>query len=345
MKLIFGRERLIVDHGGDLTTALAHFGFSVDDWIDLSTGINPFAYPFKDIPARSFRTLPSRDAMHKLHITARRSYRVPDGAAIMAGPGSQAILQILPTLFAPKLTQIIMPTYGEHEVAWRAAGHKIMRAEEPDPESATFMVLGNPNNPDCRIWDADRLLEYAKIFAKKGGLLIVDEAFADANPEISVVTKSDAPGILVLRSFGKFFGLPGVRLGFAIGEQAVIRRLQSHFGLWPISGPAIYLGQKALADEKWISDTRVKLKVEIERLKELLRGHGLQIAAQTDLYVLVHTGNAAALHDHLARRAIWTRSFAYNNSWLRIGLPPSDAALGRLDRALKDAPLDSFSGE
>lgn len=334
-----------MDHGGDLTTALAHYGFAAEDWIDLSTGINPYAYPHDDIPSAALRRLPSRDDLHKLLITARSAYGVPDGAAIMAAPGTQAIIQTLPNLFAPKPTQIVTPTYSEHEDAWRAAGHIIIRSDKPDPENATFMILGNPNNPDCRVWDVDELLKYASLFSQKGGLLVVDEAFADAVPEVSAVSGTDQPGILILRSFGKFYGLAGTRLGFAIGEQAVIRQLQAAMGPWPVSGPAIYLGMKALADEKWKAQTRKRLVVAMDDLKEVLRSAGLQVETQTSLYVIVKAPDSAALHDHLARRAIWTRYFPYNKHWLRIGLPESEAKLARLGRALVGAPVEGAVAE
>lgn len=333
-----------MDHGGDLTTARAQYGFMAKDWLDLSTGINPFAYPLPELPANCFQQLPGRDEIHTLLATLRESYAVPDGAATMVAPGSQAIIQALPTLFPTKQqVQIITPTYTEHEAAWRTGNHKVVKSDTPDPKTQTFIILTNPNNPDGRAWDPEQLLGIATTLSAKGGLLIIDEAFADAMPQLSSIPHSDIPGLLILRSFGKFFGLAGLRLGFAIGEQAVIKRLATSFGPWPISGPALVTATAALADKKWISAAHTKLKAESEALQNRLQNHGLKIAGHTPLFTLAETGNASALHDHLATRAIWTRKFSYNNSWLRIGLPPSEAALQRLDRALNDAPLDRYS--
>ncbi|HIJ37402.1 MAG TPA: aminotransferase class I/II-fold pyridoxal phosphate-dependent enzyme, partial [Rhodospirillaceae bacterium] len=167
----------------------------------------------------------------------------------------------------------------------------------------------------------------------RGGLLVVDEAFVDCTPDLSLASKV-RPGLLVLRSFGKFFGLAGLRLGFAIGDPDLIRLLRTAIGPWPVGGPALVIGRQALLDQSWIVAARRHLVMEAQALDALLNSANLSVLGGTPLFRLVNASRAWALYEHLGQQGILVRPFASAPRWLRFGLPPGSKAMMRLKAAL-----------
>ncbi|GAB4348401.1 MAG: threonine-phosphate decarboxylase CobD [Oricola sp.] len=322
-------------HGGALDRAIARFGGAREDWLDLSTGINPVAYPVPDLDADVWRRLPDEALMRDCLDAARDYYRVPETAAIVAAPGTQAIIQWLPVLFSQfDRAAIVSPTYGEYAQVLSSAGVAVETPEELPAEAARrLLVVGQPNNPDGRLWPVERLA------ALRGDgahvcMTVVDEAFADVTPDHSAVPLTGGPGLIVLRSFGKFFGLAGVRLGFAIGDPDVIAALGQMIGPWAVPGPALAIGAAALRDAGWIAAARARLAKDSRRLADLLERAGMRIAGRTDLFVLAETDNAAQTAEALAGRHILVRSFERNRSWVRFGLPAKEQEFVLLESAL-----------
>jgi len=248
----------------------------------------------------------------------------------VAAPGSQAILHALPGLFPGAAAACLSPCYGGYREAWGAMAD----LPEPDGEAADILFVGRPNNPDGRVAEAGPLLALADRLHRRGGALVVDEAFADAHPAASLAGEAGRPGLLVLRSFGKFHGLAGLRLGFALGTPALTERLAARLGPWSVSGPAIAVGAAALGDAGWAAAARERLAADAGRLDQLLLGSGLSVAGGTALFRLAETRDAAALHAHLAGHGIWTRRFDAHPRWLRLGLPGEASAWARLADAL-----------
>ncbi len=335
----------VMEHGGDLGDAINRFGGVEAEWLDLSTGINPNAYPVEGlVPSEdaAWHRLPSKAAQKRLAEAARVAYGICDRLDLVAAPGTEVLIARLPAVVHGDQVAVVGPTYSSHALHWRRHGRVINEIPSLDalPATARVAVLVNPNNPDGRIVAPDRLLEVGRRLAAVGGALIVDEAFADVVPDASVLPhlrdERELP-VLVLRSFGKFFGLAGLRLGFAAGPAAVIDRLRSDLGGWAVSGPALSIGAAALADLSFQAAMRGRLAAEAAALDARLERHGLRIAGGTTLYRLVEHPEAAALHCALAQRRIWVRAFAHVPTWLRIGLPGSPEALDRFDAALGDA--------
>ncbi len=325
-------------HGGDIAAAEARFGRPRDGWLDLSTGINPHAYPIPTLAAPLWHHLPGQDTEQAMLDAARRCYGVAEAAALVAGPGSQALIQWLPRLFEPTRVAVIGPTYGEHASAWAAAGHDVATVESHaiDPHSRVVIVV-NPNNPDGYRWDPQGLLALAEALHQRQGLLVVDEAFADVAPELSL-SGHIRPGLVVLRSFGKFFGLAGVRLGFALCAADLAAELRCAVGPWAVSGPTLALATQALADPAWIGAMRRRLHGEAVALDDMLSLVGLPPAGGTDLFRLVVVPRAWGLYEHLGSRGILVRAFADAPRWLRFGLPGSTGARERLRQALLEWP-------
>ena len=280
--------------------------------------------------------LPSSGALTELLTAARIAYGIPPDAGLCAAPGTQAILQALPDLVGLADIAVISPTYGEHAHIWRQSGYPVSEIDSLDRTGdARIVVIVNPNNPDGRLTKPGRLDDMRADLAAKGGLLIVDEAFADVAPDISLASRTAREGLLVLRSFGKFFGLAGIRLGFAAGHGDLIETLAARLGPWAVSGPAIEIGTRALTDSDWIVKTRGALARSRERLDRILLSHGYPLVGGTDLYRLVQCDESHACFQRLAEAGVLVREFPDRPGWLRFGLPGSDADFDRLDRSLR----------
>jgi cobalamin biosynthetic protein CobC len=323
-------------HGGRLDEAARRFPEAVLPWLDLSTGINP--WPWEGAPpAIDLRRLPSPDELTALERAAAASF----GAATMAVaalPGSEIGLRLLVPAGLPAPYHVLAPGYRTHAEALPGA-RAITPAElDAAAETGGTILLANPNNPDGRTFAPERLLALAATLAARGGWLVIDEAFADATPACSVLPhlRGDEP-VVVMRSFGKFFGLAGIRLGFACGHPTMIEAMRARLGSWPVSATAIALGTAAYRDDRWSAATRVRLADAAAALDGLLRAHGSAPVGDSPLFRLITTDDAAALFTRLASAGILTRRFDYAPGWLRLGLPDGPAALARLDAALRDA--------
>lgn len=326
-------------HGGDLSDALALVGsdkiMGADDWLDLSTGISPFSYPVPSLPEEVWSRLPGRVEMDALTEAACAYYRAPGAAHIVAGPGSQAIIERLPELFAKKSVAIVAPTYGGHAAAWKRAGHPVREvAKLNDPGADEITVLVNPNNPDGRRVSRDALEKACEERQRAGGWLIIDEAFGDTEPELGSAELCRSHNVVVLRSLGKFFGLAGLRLGFAVAPLTMATKLRAALGDWPVSGPALAIGTECLRDEDWHEKQGVRLAAAAKRLDTMLSGARLKVAGGTTLFRLVETAEASRLFADLLAHRIYVRRFDYNPDWLRIGIPGDDGAFKRMESAL-----------
>ena len=319
----------MIDHGGNLDVARARFGGELADWIDLSTGINRRPHPVPRLPLHHWHALPSRAEIEALHQAAREAYRTT--APLLATAGAQAAIQMLPGLAPPGRAKILEPTYGEFGHVLRKAGWAINAVSDVDAlAGADLAVLVNPNNPDGARHDPQRLLA----LASRVGRLVIDESFADATPELSLAPQAGRAGLLILRSFGKFYGLAGLRLGFVLGGQADITALAQLAGPWPVSGVAIEIGRTALSDHSWASETRTRLVRDAARLDRLAQATGWELIGGTPLFRLFETGDGARAQERLARAQIWSRVFEDRPSWLRLGLPGEETEWQRLAATL-----------
>ena len=323
-----------VHHGGDLSAASRAFGSPVDGWVDLSTGINPLPWPVPADALKSLHRLPDSGAIDTLRQAAAAAYGIDDPARIACAPGSQALIQWLPRLRDPARVAVVAPTYGEHAPAWQAAGHDTFETETlPDAADCDVAVITRPNNPDGILASAEAVTALANALAIKGGAVVVDEAFADLDPAPSIAA-GESSGLIALRSFGKFYGLPGLRLGFALADRDTAGRLTAAMGPWAVSSMAAEIGASALGDRDWQAATRERLARDSARLDDLLAGAGLAVVGGTALFRLVESDVAPDVHEKLGRAGIYTRSFPDTPNWLRFGLPGEDTHWDRLEKAL-----------
>ncbi len=315
------------DHGGGLDAAVERYGGKHDGWIDLSTGINPHPFPIGHLNARAWTALPDRNAIDGMIRAARTFWNVPESAAVISAPGCSAIISRLPTLWPAQRVCILQPTYNEHAAAFDLHGWDVT-----EDTNAKVRVDVHPNNPDGRL--------SATPAPETGTITILDESFCDTCPEASLVALTARPGTIVLKSFGKFWGLAGLRLGFAIGHPATLGKLSDHLGPWAVAGPALDIGTKALTDIAWAVQTRLSLAQSAKLLDQAMLEAGAQAVCGTDLFRTYDVADAAMWQDALAKHHIWSRIFPYSKTWLRLGLPHADhwprvkAALNEIGQSL-----------
>jgi cobalamin biosynthetic protein CobC len=312
-------------HGGDLGAIRRRFPEAPEPWIDLSTGINPVPYPVADLPIELWSRLPTRQQEQALIGAAATRYGVRDPATIVAAPGTQALIQLLPRLVQKSRVAVLGPTYEEHAQCWARQGHDVTVVSDLEPADVTVVV--NPNNPTGKLLPSELL-------RPDRGLLIVDEAFVDfLNPNASLASNLPA-NTIVLRSFGKVYGLAGVRLGFAIAEKSIVDRIHGELGPWAVSGPALEIGRRALGDSAWLQAAAARLAADGKRLDTLLVSAGFEILGGTPLFRLARHPDAAAVTDRLGRQGIHVRRFAHEPGWIRFGLPANEAEFSRVAVAL-----------
>jgi cobalamin biosynthetic protein CobC len=322
----------MLSHGGQRFEAAARYGIPLADWVDLSTGINPSGWPVPPVPAEAWARLPELDDGL---VEAAASYYGAE--CLLAVAGSQAAIQALPTLRPACHVRLMTPAYAEHAHAWRSAGHRVDTLDASGIHAAAadadVLVLINPNNPTGLRFPRDQLLDWHARLAAHDGWLIVDEAFMDTTPDQSLAPDCPRPGLFVLRSLGKFFGLAGARVGFVLGDPVVLVRLAERLGPWAVNGPGRWVAREALGDTRWQATTRTSLGKAGDRLRAMLDHHGLLPDGGTALFQWVKTPASARIHEHLARQGVLVRLFETPAS-LRFGLPGSEAHWGRLQQAL-----------
>ena len=322
----------MLEHGGKLREAQRLYGGA--DWIDLSTGINPIGYPAPPLPPDAWHRLPEADPAL---LDAACAYY--GARALLPVAGTQAAIQALPRLRPPSRVTVAAPSYAEHAHHWGLHGHSLRQIGYPMLEAAVgssdVVVVCNPNNPTGELVPPAVLLRWAAELGARGGWLVVDEAFGDTVPALSVAAYAAHPGLVVLRSVGKFFGLAGLRSGFVAAEASLLTALADMLGPWAVSGPAQHVALAALRDTAWQQAAQARLARDGARLRGLLAAHGIQ-AAGTPLFHWWAEAAPEDFHEHMARHAIWVRLFRQAARGIRLGLPGRESDWHRIEHALQE---------
>ena len=311
-------------HGGRVAEARALFGGS--DWIDLSTGIAPWAWPTGKLPL-IFDRLPEPGETRVLEAAAARAFGAPSADHVVAVPGTDLAMRLLARILAARSPGIQHPAYAGHLAAWPGA-QAVTAPDDPAITTCDLLALASPANPDGRVCGPTALATLAQRIR-----VVVDEAYADPDRGACAMA-SDR--LVVLRSFGKFYGLPGLRLGFVIAGPHVTVALRALLGDWPVSLPATAIGTAAYRDTAWRCAQLARIREAGESLDRLFADAGLPLIGRAPLFRLIRCDDAAGLFVALAERAILTRPFTEHPDHLRIGLPGNAAALGRLAAALEE---------
>lgn len=324
----------MLEHGGRLRAAALRWGIPRQQWLDLSTGISPWSWLAErpqTLAPEAWQRLPEDD--DELAAAARRFY----GAEALPVAGSQAAIQVLPRLRSSCRVGMLAGSYTEHALSWQRGGHAVIALDADQIDVAVntldVLLLVHPDNPSGRVYPRTQLRGWHARLAARGGWLIVDEAFVDATPELSLAAETDRDGLIVLRSLGKFFGLAGARVGFVLAEESIRKALAEWLGPWTIAGPARQIAMLALQDRDWQWQQRERLQTASARLITVLNAAGLQAHGGCALFQWLRTDQAITLHEALAARGILTRHYSAATQSLRFGLPAAEADWQRLQAA------------
>ena len=325
----------MLEHGGRLAEVAEKYQIPLSEWLDLSTGINPVSWPVPDIPPELWQHLPYND--DTLEAAADKYY---GGHGCLAVAGSQAAIQALPHLRSHCRVGMLPLTYSEHAHAWQRNGHEVIRLQTDDIDqyiaNLDVLLIVNPNNPTAEFFDQQQLLYWHEQLAHRGGWLIIDEAFMDATPEKSLVAEVTRPGLIVLSSLGKFFGLAGARCGFVFCDELMKKRLAEWLGPWTVAGPSRWVATQALQDHRWQAAMRDQLLKQSKRLQQLLSQYEFEAQSGSALFQWLKTPDAKLIQDRMAQQGIWIRRFENPDS-LRFGLPEKNEDWLRLELGLEIA--------
>lgn len=321
----------MLEHGGHLIEAAEKYNIPLDQWIDLSTGINPNGWPIPTIPVECWQRLP--ETADGLLDAAKQYYQCQ---SILAVAGSQAAIQALPLLRQKSKVGVLAPAYAEHAYSWKKAEHEVVELSDIDAQISELdvLILINPNNPTAQCFSKKQLLNWHQQLKQRNGWLIIDEAFIDSTPEDSLSSYPVTDGLIILRSIGKFFGLAGIRCGFVIATKSIVNPLNELLGPWSISHPSRYIATTALLDINWQQQTQVKLTNQSKRLTLLLENNGLKVSNKTDLFQWIKIESAEIIYNKLAQHGVLTRLFTQPLS-LRFGLPKDESQWLQLEKGLK----------
>jgi len=327
------------DHGGNIDWAMQNWGGDPSDWIDLSTGINREPWPVPALTKDAWTALPTKAAMSHLKDVAAATYHTK--AEILPLAGAQAAIQMLPRLRSGRVARILSPTYNEHKACAQAAGWQVEDVSDLEAlKGADLAIVVNPNNPDGQQHDPDQLLA----LTDHVGELVVDESFADPRPDLSIAPMAgEKENLFVLRSFGKFYGLAGVRLGFLLGHPDAVSGIRELAGPWPISGAAIEIGSAALQDQNWATQTTSRLRQDCVHMDEMALKKGWELVGGCELFRLYDTPSAAQAQKHLASSHIWSRIFPWSETLIRLGLP-AVSEWERVAAAMENLALEHTDG-
>jgi len=322
----------LLEHGGRLIAAAQNSCIPLQQWIDLSTGINPRGWIPPHPPDSVWRRLPEE---HDELEQAAREYYGCD--SLLSVAGSQQAIQLLPSFRPLSTVGIVYPGYSEHAHAWECHNHQVLRIAagqiDQHVDRLDVLVICNPNNPDGRVFTQSQLLEWHETLAARDGWLVIDEAFMDATPEGSLAAVVPRRGLIILRSLGKFFGLAGARVGFLLAEAQLIAQMREKLGPWTIAGPSRWVAAQALSDTAWQMRVRHELPLATSRLRNLLMHAGLKPNGGTALFQYIQSKEADQIAHILAKEGILVRQFL-EQSAIRFGLPGEDGEWRRLEYCL-----------
>ncbi|MFD0379152.1 Rv2231c family pyridoxal phosphate-dependent protein CobC [Streptomyces sp. NPDC127112] len=336
-------------HHGDAEVADAGDGL-----VDLAVNVRSDTPPewLKQRIAASLGDLAAYPDGRAARAAVARRHGLPVERVLLTAGAAEAFVLIARALDAERPV-VVHPQFTEPEAALRDAGHRVERVLlRPEdgfrldpaavPEEADLVVVGNPTNPTSVLHPAATLAA----LARPGRILVVDEAFMDAVPgeREALAGRMDVPGLVVLRSLTKTWGLAGLRIGYVLAEPEVIAKLAAAQPLWPVSTPALVAAEACVAPEALEEAEAAARRIAVDRahlLAGLAEFEEITVCGVAEgPFVLVRLAGAAEVRTRLRALGFAVRrgdTFpGLDGSWLRLAVRDR-ATTGRLLQALDHA--------
>lgn len=280
-------------HGGNIYHAAREQGCEPTDMLDFSASINPLGPSLRAIRALqqglwAVRHYPDPD-VHDLRRALAEHVGI-DPLCFLIGNGSSELIYLLPAALSLKRALIVGPAFSEYARAitqwggqcsyvqaerkdeYRPSIQKILDCLGDHRAAVDAVFLCNPNSPTAQILNRYELLQVVQCAAKHGHWMVLDETFIEFCEDQSLSHEiAEHPRLLVLRSFTKFYGLPGLRIGYLVGHPHVIQQLQGHQPPWSVNALAQTAALAALKDRGHQRRSLAFMKEERERFSQALR--------------------------------------------------------------------------
>ncbi|MDI6703657.1 MAG: threonine-phosphate decarboxylase CobD [bacterium] len=337
-------------HGGNIKEAIERYNLKGKRILDFSANINPLGPPdyVRDIILDNIDCIKHYpDPQSKELKTMVAQYLGVGEENVIVGNGSMELIYLITKALFHREGLIPSPTFREYESSLKSFGStpRYLRIREEDDfqlysddiiknlHRSKLLFLCNPNNPTGRMIGREELKTLINHTEKNGVFVVIDEAFIDfvndAQDESMVNLAATGKNIFVLRSLTKFFALPGLRIGYGVGNSGLIRRLEGIRGVWSVNTFAQAVGSQVLKDKGFIKKTCEFIKEERRYLFDALSGfNSLKPYLSSVNFLLIKLiqdkVNSKYLTQALGKRGIMIRdcsSFRYLNSrFIRIAI-------------------------
>ncbi len=354
-------------HGGNIRKAVEKYNLPLGSILDFSANINPLGF------SKKVREIITRNTDSLLHYPDPECKALKKKLAdfsglkpsnLLIGNGSIELIYLAPRALSSRRALIPIPTFSEYESSARQQKCKILFVRTKDDEGfrikteeiikvlprADLIFICNPNNPTGNLMPKDEVIYLAKTCRRHGTTLLMDEVFIDFvknENNFSVIREAaKLNNLLVLRSLTKIFALPGLRLGYMVGNKNLIARLSGYQLPWSVNCFAQLVGREVIKDKNYIRQSKELVVKERKYLFEKFKNiKGLTPYPPTANFIFCRLDkgplDSKRLCDRLGGRGILVRDCSnfrgLNDRYIRIAVRKRDEN-DRLINALKDIP-------
>jgi threonine-phosphate decarboxylase len=293
-------------HGGDVAAIARRYGVDPAALVDFSSNADPYGTPARVVSAL-YALAQSKDELSQYPEPTAQALREAAGerhgidpASVVVANGATALLDAVVRTTAPGATVVPVPAFSEYRRAVESAGSRFVPyplnasfdwddaelLQRIADEKATLLILANPHNPSGLLVPAVRLRMLAEDCARLGTFVIVDEAFIDYAEKESLA-RSVPENVIVIRSLTKFFGMPGIRIGYAVASAPLAEAIASRLPSWPVGAVDLAAGVAALSRPDLTERSIQTNKRERVRLTRALRRAGITVFAAAANFLLL----------------------------------------------------------
>ena len=323
---------MLSGHGGNVKQICDKKGLNPDEIIDFSASINPLGYPavVREAVSEQFNDIQHYPDSHSTDLKKTIARKTDcNESNVIIGNGSNELFYLIPRALKPTKGVLLQPTFNEFKDAFSNSSIEVIelvnkckdfpiintRISELKSIEDCMIFLCNPNNPTGQLTRKEDIIELVNDNPNR--LIVIDEAFMDFtedNEKYSVIREAPLfDNLIVVRSLTKFYGFPGLRLGFLVSNESIINKLMQYKEPWTVNTIAQVAGMAAINDDDFAMNTREYVSVEKRFLyKGLTKINGIQPFQPTVNFILVRIEDdrmeLSEIQNHLLQNNILIRN-------------------------------------